>query len=157
MKKNRAPKPRFEFTQEGFDNMHSELAELRVKRVEAVAQLRKARDMGDLSENSAYKVSRQKLNAIDGRQTRLTVLLKYAVIIQPGPKDIVGLSSKVKVNDGQMDREFTIVGGYESDLAQGKISSFSPIGKALLGSKAGDLIEIIIPAGKILYTVLKVF
>jgi transcription elongation factor GreA len=82
--------------------------------------------------------------------------LKNAVIVQPTSTDKVEIGSKVTVNDGKNTREFTIVGGHESDIMNGKLSCYSPIGKALMYRKVGDKVLVHIPAGEVVYTVISI-
>ena len=147
---------RVEFTQSGYDSVVKEHAELSEKRKEAVQLLSIARDMGDRSENAAYQSARRKLSSIDAHLRRLTYLMRDALIIRPPSTEYVGLGSIVDVQIGEDKRTFTIVGGFESDIMSGKISQFSPIGKALMGKKKNDCIQIRVPAGIVMYTILNI-
>ncbi|NTU47145.1 transcription elongation factor GreA [Candidatus Roizmanbacteria bacterium] len=144
------------FTEEGLDKVKKEHAELQLKRKDAVADLARAREMGDLSENSAYRAARWKLSSIDSRTRHLERLLKSATIVASRHSDEVEIGSTVLIHDGTTNKKFTIVGGYESDLAEGKISFFSPIGKALLHRKVGDTVCIRVPAGEITYSIIEI-
>jgi transcription elongation factor GreA len=148
--------PHYQFTKAGYEALQKEQAELLAKRPEAVEDLRKAREMGDLSENGYYKAARAKLSEIDSRLRHLKHLLHFGKIIEPQSGDRVTFGSKVTINDGRQDRTFTIVGKEESDPMQGKLSEASPIGKALMGKKAGDTVEVDIPAGKVTYKIVKI-
>lgn len=145
-----------QFTNEGFEKIKKEYADFQEKRKEAVTQLAFARSQGDLSENSAYKAARHKLSSVDSRLRYLSNLLRFGEVVEPPPSGIVGIGSIVKIHDGSQEKIFTIVGGHESDINEGKISCFSPIGKALMHKKAGTQILITIPAGTLTYTLLSV-
>jgi transcription elongation factor GreA len=141
------------FTKDGYDALHKEYEELKATRPAAVQELRTASEMGDRSENAAYKVGRQKLSAIDRRLRYLEQTLRWAKIVESQNTEFVDIGCKVTVNDGKQTREFHIVGGHESDVMQGKISLFSPIGKTLIGKKVGDKVIVHVPAGQIHYTI----
>jgi transcription elongation factor GreA len=158
MKKYFARKePRIPFTEEGYRKLLEEKSRLHSERPAAVEHLRKAREMGDLSENGYYKASRARLSFLDARIRRVDRLVKLAVVVKSGGSGVVEIGSRIVVTDGKKERELTVVGGYESDPAQNTISHISPIGRALLGKKAGDRVEVHAPAGTLSYTVLKVF
>lgn len=127
-----------------------------VKRPQIVKRVADARDMGDLSENAEYTAARDELAFIDGRIEELEELLKEAVLIDrtegTGGKNIA-IGSKVTVKVNNNEEVYTVVGEWEADPIQRKISHESPLGKALLGKSIGDTIEVTAPAGKIHYTV----
>lgn len=127
-----------------------------VKRPQIVKRVADARDMGDLSENAEYTAARDELAFIDGRIEELEELLKEAVLIDrtegAGGKNIA-IGSKVTVKVNNKEEVYTVVGEWEADPIQRKISHESPLGKALLGKSIGDTIEVTAPAGKIHYTV----
>ena len=147
---------RIPFTQDGYDKMVSERSALEQERPEAVDHLRKAREMGDLSENGYYKAARQRLTFIDSRLRRLGNILKRAKIVHSANTGFVDIGSTVtmKLNDSEMT--YTIVGGFESDPVQKSISHISPLGKALMGKRAGDVVQVQVPAGTMIYTVVSV-
>jgi len=148
-----------QLTQEGFRNLEKELEELKqIKRPAAVERLQKARGMGDLSENSEYVAAKESLAFIDERIVEIEEILKSAKIVDDSNhiRAEVELGETVIVeNNGQQSR-FTIVGEYEADPTNGKLSSSSPIGKALLGKKIGNEVEIKVPAGKIVYKIVDI-
>jgi transcription elongation factor GreA len=145
--------PQIRFTKEGFEKLKKEHEELLKQRPPAVAELKKAREMGDLSENGYYKASKQKLNFIDGQLRRITHALKYASIIESVGVGIVEIGRTVTLSDGTNEKIYEIVGDWEADPMNGKISLLSPIGKAIADKKVGDEITIEIPAGKKSYTI----
>lgn len=141
-------------TKEGLDELKSEYEELvKVKRPDVLNRVSQARSMGDLSENAEYTVAREELSFIDGRIDELEELLKQVEIISASHSNSIKLGSKVKVNTGKDKEEFTVVGEWEADPKERKISHESPLGKALLGKKVGEKVEVEAPAGKILYTI----
>jgi transcription elongation factor GreA len=144
------------FTQEGFFKVKKEYEDLLVSRKGAVEQLRTAREMGDLSENAAYKVARQKLSSIDARLRKLFLILKTAKIKKVEFKGIVDFGTKVTLITDGKELVYRIVGGFETDPSLGKLSEQSPLGRALVGKKVGETVEINAPVGKISYRILKI-
>lgn len=146
---------RIPITKAGYEALLAEQIELKEKRKQAVINLKVARDMGDLSENGLYKGARFALNGIDGRLRQLDMQIKLADI-QEAEAGKIGLESTVVLNDGKADRTFQIVGTYEADPLQGKLSLSSPLGKLLIGKKVGDNVELQTPSGKTVYTIKKI-
>lgn len=154
MKKAVRPQPaNIRFTKEGYEKLKKEYADLLAQRPHAVSELKKAREMGDLSENGYYKASRQKLNFIDGQIRRAQYALKYAKIIESVGEDVVEIGRTVTITDGKSERVYEIVGDWEADPTNAKISLISPIGKAIANKKVGDEVIIEVPAGKKTYTI----
>lgn len=144
-------------TSEGLEELKKEYEELtKVKRPEVVNRVSEARNQGDLSENAEYSAAREELSFIDGRIDELEELLKQVVLIKPGESSAVDLGSQVTLNNNGKEDVFTVVGEWEADPAEKKISHESPLGKALLGKKIGETVEVSAPAGKIIYTVVAV-
>lgn len=140
-------------TQEGLEKLQKDLADLEAQRPEAVRHLKLSREMGDLSENGYYKASRAKLSFIDNRLLHVKHALKHAVVVSVGDKDSVSLGCTVVLDDGGEKKEYMIVGIYEANPAEGKISTISPLGKSLLGKKVGQKVELFVPKGKKVYTI----
>ena len=126
------------------------------KRPAAVARLSDARDLGDLSENSEYASAKQDLVFIDGRIAELEEILHGAKVITSHPKGLVDVGCKVTIHMNGKKDVFHVVGEWEADPASKKISHSSPLGKALMGKKVGEKIEVEAPAGKILYKVIRI-
>lgn len=126
------------------------------ERPDAVEHLRKAREMGDLSENGYYKASRQRLTFIDAQLRRLERMVTLGVVVTSTQKETVEIGSRVKVSIGGKEIEYTVVGGYESDPASRTISYRSPLGNALMGRKRGDVVDVQAPAGIMRYTVVNI-
>lgn len=145
------------FTRGGYQKIQEELDRLTLNRKDAVDALRTAREMGDLSENAAYKVARQRLSQIDGRLRHLKKLLILGRITESEFTGVVSFGTKVTVEMAdRTNATYTIVGGYESDPSSGKLSTNSPIGSALMGKKPGDSIEVKVPAGIISLRILTI-
>lgn len=148
-------------TEKGLEELKKEHAELvQTKRPQVVNRLATARDMGDLAENAEYTAARDELAFIDGRIDELEDLLKNATIIAEKPRGrknkVINLGSKVTVKTGAKKETFTIVGEWESNPGEKKISNESPLGKALIGKSVNDKIEIQAPAGKISYKIIAI-
>lgn len=144
-------------TKEGLDTLKAEYEELaNVKRPEAVARLATAREQGDLSENSEYTDAKQNLAFIDGRVAELEAVLHGVQVVTTHSKGQVNVGCKVTLHINGKKEEFTVVGEWEADPASKKISHESPLGKALLGKKVGDKVEVEAPAGKIHYKILNI-
>lgn len=141
-------------TKEGLEELKKEFEELsKVKRPEVLNRVSQARNMGDLSENAEYTVAREELSFIDGRIDELEELLQQVEIISNNHSSTIKLGSNVKVNTDSGSEMFTVVGEWEADPKDKKISHESPLGKALLGKKVGEDVEVEAPAGKIIYTI----
>lgn len=148
-------------TEKGLEELKKEYGELvKNKRLQVVNRLATARDMGDLSENAEYTAARDELTFIDGRIEELESILKNATIIAEKPRGrkskIVNLGSKVTVKIGNKKEVFTLVGEWESNPGEKKISNESPLGKALLGKTIDEKIEIEAPAGKMTYKIMAI-
>lgn len=147
---------RIPFTPEGYQKLIDDKNKLETSRPDAVIDLRKAREMGDLSENEYYRSARSKLSSIDANLRRLTRLLESAVVVKTQNNGFVDIGSSVTVNDGNKNYTYKIVGGFESDPSKNTISHRSPLGKALMGTKANQKVRIYVPKGVKEYTVIKV-
>jgi len=147
-----------QMTKEGLEALKKELDELvNVKRPRIVERLANARQQGDLSENSDYANAKEELEFLDGRIQELEEVLKKASVVSGISKAqgvAVGTRVTVKVNGDKHDYE--IVGEWEADPANRKISPESPLGQALFGKKVGDKIEVEAPAGKLRYEILAI-
>ncbi len=144
------------FTQEGYENLQKEQAALLVKRKDVIETLKKAREMGDLSENGLYKAARFELGDTDRKLRRAKIMLKQATIVTKNTSDSVGIGSVVSISVDGKEYAYTIVGDFEADPGNKKISQNSPIGRALMGRKVGDRISFSAPSGNIVYTLLKI-
>ncbi len=148
-------------TKEGLEELKKELAELSdVKRGEVIERVSQARSMGDLSENSEYTAAREELNLIDGRIEELSEIIKSANLIDEkhsiGKNATVQLGSAITLSVGGKKEEFALVGEWEADPKNKKISHESPLGKALVGRAIGEKVEVEAPAGKVVYTIVSI-
>lgn len=138
--------------------MAAELAQLTdEKRPTAVARVARAREFGDLSENAEYQAAREELNFIDGRIEELQNIVSRAKVVADRVSNkTVGLGCKVTVASNGISHLYHVVGEWEANPAEKKISHDSPLGKALLGKKVGDRVEVEAPAGMVVYTIKKI-
>ncbi len=144
-------------TKQGLAELKAEHEELvNKKRPEVVKRLSDARDLGDLSENSEYAAAKQDLAFIDGRILELEEIIHGAKVVTSHSKGQVDVGCKVTLHVNGKKEVFTVVGEWEADPVQKKISHESPLGKALIGKKVGEKVEVEAPAGKILYKVLHI-
>ena len=143
-------------TKQGYEDFKAEQRKLKAEREHAVADLKTAREMGDLSENAAYKVARSRLSSIDSRLRHVERILKRVEVIDRRSGGTVDIGAEVILGSPDSELQITLVDGYESDMNKGKISVFSPIGKAIRGRKKGDNIIIKTPGGITEYRILSV-
>lgn len=144
-------------TKEGLQKLKDELKELiEVKRPQIAQEIKEAREMGDISENAAYDEAKREQAFIEGRISELEDVIKKSKVSEKVAKDEIMVGSKVVVHIDGEEAEFHIVGAPEADPVEMKISHESPLGKALLGKKTGEKIEVEAPIGKLTYTILKI-
>jgi transcription elongation factor GreA len=147
-------------TKEGLTELKKEYNDLvNVKRPDVLARVTQARNMGDLSENAEYVAAREELTFIHGRVDELEVILKEAIVIRDNVKTsnhAVKLGSTVTLHSNGKKEIFTVVGEWEADPENKKISHESPLGKVLLGKKVGEKVQVQAPAGKITYAIISV-
>ena len=151
----------FLLTQEGYDNLEKELEKLKTEvRYEIAERIKVALGFGDLSENSEYDEAKNAQAANEAKIAELEEKVKYAKIIDESEIDteVVQVGNIVKVRDLEYDEdiEYTIVGSTEVDTANNKISNESPIGKALLGKKRNNIVEVQAPVGIIKFKILSI-
>lgn len=148
---------KIQFTADGFKKLQEELEDLtKVKKPAAVIRLGKARAMGDLSENSEYVAAKEDLAFAEGRVREIEEIMRRAEVIdvQTGSGIVIGVDVTVE-RDGTPET-YSIVGEFEADPMQKKLSSTSPIGKALMGKKVGDIVNVEVPAGTIHYKIIQI-
>ena len=144
-------------TKDGLSELKREYDDLvNVKRPDAVNRLADARELGDLSENSEYAAAKQDLAFIDGRILELEEIIHGAKIVTNHTKNAVDVGCKVTLTINGKKEVFSLVGEWEADPMQKKISHSSPLGKALMGKKVGEKVEVEAPAGKVLYKILSI-
>ncbi len=149
------------YTQDGYDALVEELNYLKnIRREEIKNDIAVARSFGDLSENAEYDEARNEQAKVEARIKDLEELIANAVIVDESKIDtsIVSVGSTVKVMDFDMDMEveYTLVGSNEANPAENKISDQSPIGRALIGTRAGQEVSVLTPGGEIKMKVLDV-
>lgn len=145
-------------TKDGLKALKKELKELKkIKRPHLVARLANARSEGDLKENSDYHNAKDELGFLDGRIDELEHVVKNAQVMNgTASKGNVGVGTKVKLKVAGKEIMFFIVGEWEADPMQKKISHTSPLGRALTGRKVGDKVEVEAPVGRVVYEILSV-
>ena len=148
-------------TKEGFDRLNEELKHLRtVRRKEVSKAIQEAREKGDLSENAEYHAAKEEQGHLEAKIAEMETKLTSLRVVDESKLDNskVGILSKVEVMNLKMKKQmnFTIVSEAEANLKEGKISSTSPIGKALMGKVPGERTTAITPGGEIEFEVLKI-
>ena len=149
-------------TLRGAEKLREELDFLKsVRRPEIIAAIAEAREHGDLKENAEYHAAREELSFIDGRIDEIETLLKQVVVIKESKgknssKSIIQLGSNVKLKVDGKDEHYMLVGEWEADPIERKISHESPLGRALIGRAVGESIEVQAPSGKIIYKILSI-
>ena len=148
-------------TKEGFEKLQDELEYLRtVKRQEVADRLHEAMEGGELIENAEYEAAKNEQAFVEGRIQELEMLLATARVIEDGKgrkADSVQVGSTVTIQeDGYEEETYTIVGAAEADPRDGKISNESPIGKAILGHRAGDDVQVEAPDGSYKVRIIKI-
>lgn len=149
-------------TKEGYQKLQEELDHLRTtKRQEVAERLHEAMEGGELIENAEYEAAKNEQAFVEGRIQELELLLATAQIIEENGKhkktDAIQVGTKVTIKEGNFEAEtFTIVGAAEANPREGKISNESPIGKAILGHKAGDSVKVETPGGTYNVKIIKV-
>lgn len=147
-------------TYEGLKALEDELHDLKVNRRREVAQkIKEAREQGDLSENAEYDAAKEEQRDIELRIEEIDKILKNAEVVaeDDGDSSVINVGCTVKIRDLEFDEEmeYKIVGSTEVNSLKGKISNESPVGKALIGAKAGETVEVDTPAGIIQYEILE--
>ena len=132
-----------------------------VKRKEVAGKIKEAREQGDLSENAEYDAAKDEQRDIEARIEEIEKILKNAEVVVEDEVDdgVISVGCKVKVLDMEYDEEmdFQLVGSTEANSLQGKISNESPVGKALIGAKQGQVVDVELADGEIMqYKVLKI-
>ena len=149
------------YTKQGYQDLVDELKYLKLTRREEIKeQIAVARGFGDLSENAEYDEARNEQAKVEARIQELEALIENAEIIDESAMDVrsISLGSVVKLYDEDFEEEITysIVGSNQADPLEQKISDQSPIGRALMGKKAGDKVTVTAPAGELHFKVLEV-
>ncbi len=146
-------------THEGEAKLQTELAELKgPRREDLAARLRSAIQMGDLSENADYHKAKEDQAFLEGRIQEIDAILRSAVLIEKSTiTNVVSIGYQITIQEEGLDPEtYFLVGPTEADPRKGKISHESPIGKAIMDKRVGDIVEADAPSGKIKFKILKI-
>ena len=145
-------------TKAGLEALKKELSVLvDVKRLKIVDRLSNARSQGDLSENSDYQSAREELEFLDGRIDEIQEVIQGAsVVVNRNGASEVGVGAKVTLKVNGKSHFYEVVGEWEADPINKKISHTSPLGVALIGKRKGDKVEVEAPAGKVVYEILAI-
>jgi transcription elongation factor GreA len=144
------------FTKQGFADLKSGLEKEIAKRPLAVEALKRGREMGDLSENGLYKAAKMELGDIDRQIRHLKNLFHYGRISEPKDNKTTQLGHFITVETENGEKKFQIVGEWEANPRENKISIKSPIGHNLMGRKAGEIVVIRTPNGRTNYKILSI-
>ena len=137
-------------TYAGLQELEAELEDLKVnKRKEVAQKIKEAREQGDLSENAEYDAARNEQAQVEARIKELEFKLEHCQVMDGASKETVSVGSNVTLNyiDDDEEEEYSIVGSMEADPFANKISNESPIGKAILGHRAGEIVNVVTPTG----------
>ena len=146
-------------TEEGLKKLQDELAFLvNVRRPEVTKNIGIARGFGDLSENSEYDEAKNEQAKVEAQIAELEETLKHVKLVNETGENVVNIGMTVKVKDLDFDEEeeYLLVGSNEANALEGKISDQSPIGKAIIGAKVGDILTIAIPSGSMRIQILSI-
>ncbi|MFH1192438.1 MAG: transcription elongation factor GreA [bacterium] len=146
-------------TKEGLEKLKKEKENLeKNERPEIIERIKRAKELGDLSENAEYHDAREEQSFIEGRILELKDIINHAVIIDENEKSggVIKVGSTFEVKAGSLKKEFTLVGSTEADPMQGLISNESPLGRAFLGCKKGESVEVVVPKGNVQYKIIKI-
>ncbi len=148
-------------TEEGLKALKEELQDLKVNRRKEVAQkIKEAREQGDLSENAEYDAAKEEQRDIELRIEEIDKILKNAELVVDDDIDssVINIGCTVKIKDLEFNEEmeYKIVGSTEANSLKGKISNESPVGKALIGAKKGQTVEVEAPSGVLKYKILEI-
>jgi transcription elongation factor GreA len=137
-------------TKDGLRTLGEELEQLvNVRRGEVAERIRQARDFGDIAENAEYTEAKNEQSLVEGRIQTLEAMVRNAVLIEEESRErgVVAVGAQVNVSSEEGEERYSIVGAAEADPLNGRISNESPLGRALLGHKAGDEVEWTSPIG----------
>ncbi len=147
-------------TVEGFEKLKAEIEELStVKRREVAERIKEAREFGDISENSEYDDAKNEQAMLESRISQLEERLREAKVIDAAdlPSDVVSLGSTVTIKEGAGDQDtYQIVGSAEADPDESRLSNESPVGRAILGHRKGETIDVVTPSGARKITIVRI-
>ncbi len=146
-------------SKEKYKELEKELKYLETEKRQEIAQrLKEAKELGDLSENSEYTQAREDEEALERRIAKIKQILREAEIIKESKKkkNVVDIGTTIKVKTGKETKVYKIVGSEEANVLKGLISNESPLGRAFLGKKKGEEVEVQTPSGKKTYKILEI-
>jgi transcription elongation factor GreA len=148
-------------TPEGFEKLKEEIEQLStVKRREVAERIKLAREFGDIAENSEYDDAKNEQAMLEHRIATLEERLAHARVIEANEikSDVVGIGSRVRLKDMDANEtaEYTIVGSAEANPSQNRLSNESPVGKAILGHKKGEIVEVAAPRGALKFKIMDI-
>ncbi len=145
-------------SEEGLEKLKKELHDLKTKkRQEIASRLEHAKTLGDLSENAEYQEAKEEQSLVETQIVELEEMVRGAVLIKKnGKSDKVEIGSTVRISSGRGEETYTIVGSEEAEPSKGKISNESPLGRAFLGRKVSEKIEVRTPGGVSVYEILEI-
>lgn len=146
-------------TEEGLKEIQEELEYLKMtKRPEVINALKEARALGDLSENAEYDAARGEQATVEAKIVELEQMIEHAVVIKDVKTDKVSIGNTVKIEyiEDKETEEYSIVGSKEADPFNNKISNESPIAQAIMGKKAGDIVNVASPSGEYQVKILEI-
>lgn len=144
------------FTKDGFEKLKKRKEELLVKRKETIESLKRAREMGDLSENGLYKAAKFELGNIDRELRQTQFFLEHADVRTRSLSKTIEVGSKIVLGENGKETQYLIVGEYESNPLEQRLSYKSPIGRALIGKSVGDIVHVVTPRGPSSFVIKKV-
>ncbi len=153
-------KKQFHLTKEGVAELKAELESLLAERIPIAERIKTAREFGDLAENAEYAAAREEQEKAETRIAEIENILQNVEVIRKPTNDSkvrLGSGVKLKAKEGGKMKEFRVVGTVEADPMNGKISDESPIGKALMGQKEGDEVEIKTPVETMTYKIVDIY
>ncbi len=157
MRPRQEPPKTIPFTAEAFAKNQAEFDRLTNLREEVMERLKVAREMGDLSENGAYKYAKFELGDIGRRLRQLKYLLVNGYVAEVSSQtNVVTFGNTVVLKSGADEFTFFLVSEHESDMTQNKLSIHSPIGTAIMGKKTGDQVTVETPRGSVQYSIIKI-
>lgn len=143
-------------TPTGVKKLNKEVAERKQLRKEISHKINLALEHGDLSENAEYHQAKEEQAFNEGRILEIETLLREGIVVHKQSSSVVGVGSKIKIQNNDKELEYTIVGATEADPSQGMISCESPLAISFLGKQVGDEVEVQAPAGKVKYKIIDI-
>lgn len=143
-------------TKKGYKKFKRRLQALKKKRKKVAQRIKKAKEMGDISESAGYEKAKEDQAFLEGKIQKIKETLKNAKVVSKKTGNRVGIGSVIEIKANSSKKVYELVGEGEADPSSGKISYASPLGKEFMGRKAGDKVEVAVPEGKKVYRIVKV-